>query len=347
MSGPKNFINRVKDELINYELCRFDIINPSPLDVKLLNRQDILKVGRLDGAIYYKATSRNVFNLIRQRRERFTKYFQFLNYIPKSSVVVLNNVLNSHLNRFSRIVQKKSNIVVFQSDFSRKMQDFFVGEYYKNRPFKVILNGVPTNIFNPSIESISLEGNPKLVITASFRLHKRLQDAVRLINFLKIKYPNVKLHVLGDMDNLTKSVISSLDTDHCIFHGRVASELLPKFYNACDVGLSPSMFDPCPNSVIEMMACGLPVISVLESGASELVEASDLLIKENLEMKYYELQTIESIPRIDVIKWSKKVEQVLDNKNKYDELMLERIEKELDIKIVAKKYANFIKDNSE
>ena len=40
------------------------------------------------------------------------------------------------------------------------------------------------------------------------------------------------------------------------------------------------------------------------------------------------------------------IEKVLDNKKHYSEFVLKRIEDELDIRIVAKKYANFIIKNS-
>jgi len=346
MSGPKNFVARVKKELQNYDLAPYEIINPSPNDTFLLDRYDILKVGRLDGAIYYKATSENLYNLIRQRRENISKFFNFLKYLPNSSTMFLNHSLNNKLNRFSRNVQKKSDVVIFQSEFSKKMQDIFVGAEYKNKPYITILNGVPIEIFNPYVEKIELEGSIKLVITASFRLHKRLQDAINLTNYLKKKYLGIKLHIIGDMDNLTKEMVTKLDTSSCVFHNRIKSELLPKFYNSCDIGLSPSMFDPCPNSVVEMMGCGLPVITTKESGASELIGIEELFIKENLPMKYYELQTAYTIPNIDINLWAKKVEEILDNKIKYKTLVLDRINKELDIKLVAKKYAQFIGENS-
>ncbi len=104
---------------------------------------------------------------------------------------------------------------------------------------------------------------------------------------------SIKLHVIGDIDNITKNYISGLDVSNTIFHGCIKSECLPEFYSSCDVGLSPSIFDPCPNSVVEMIACGLPVITTKDSGAAELVKNNDLIIKEDLKLSYMELQTIE------------------------------------------------------
>ena len=144
------------------------------------------------------------------------------------------------------------------------------------------------------------------------------------------------------MDVLTKNVLDKMDLSNTIMHGLVDSSLLPIFYRDCDLGLSPSMFDPCPNSVVEMMACGLPVITVGESGASELVEVDELIIYENLGLKYYELQTIDMIPKINIDKWVRVIKNVLRNNECYRNKMLSIVSRKLDIKVVAKKYAEFI-----
>ena len=53
-----------------------------------------------------------------------------------------------------------------------------------------------------------------------------------------------------------------------IFRRRIKRECLPEFCSSRDVGISPSIIDPCPNRAAEMAACGLPVITTKESGAS-------------------------------------------------------------------------------
>lgn len=345
--GPQNFLSRVNKELDDYDLKNYKIFNPNGEIKSYLDKDNLFKVARMDGALYYKSTSNNLYNLVLQRYYKYRKFFKLLKYLPNSSTMIMNCIINNYLNRNSKQLQEKSDIVIFQSKLSMQMQEKFVGSWFKKKPYTIIPNGIPLDIFNPNTEKINLEGYPKLVITASFRLHKRLQDAIRLTNSLKIsKYPNIKLHVIGDMDILTKNMLKNLDITNIVLHGRVDSELLPKFYNSCDVGLSPSMFDPCPNSVVEMMGCGLPVITVKESGASELIQVDDLIIEENLELKYYELQTLEKLPQIDIQKWSIVIEKVLNNYKSYKEKVLNIVQNQLDIKIIAKQYVEFIGVNS-
>ena len=296
-----------------------------------------VNIGRLDGVMYYKMTSDNLFNFIKQRKDREMALIKRMpNFLSESLTVPLNQ----YLNRINKKILKNSDAIIFQSKLSKNMHEKFIGRAKKRST--IILNGVPTNVFNPNVKKITLEGFPKLVITASFRLHKRLQDAIFVANLMSGKYPNIKLHIIGDIDKFTKKYIDRLDLSNCVFHGKLESRYLPSIYNSCDIGLSPSIFDPCPNSVVEMMGCGLPVISVKESGASELIGCSDLLIKEGLSLNFYELQTINKLPVVDGDKWIELIEKVLENKIFYSEAMLKRVEENLDIGIIAKKYADFI-----
>ncbi len=44
------------------------------------------------------------------------------------------------------------------------------------------------------------------------------------------------------------------------------------YYGAADTFVLPTLYDPFPNAAIEAMACGLPVITTLQSGAAEFIE---------------------------------------------------------------------------
>jgi glycosyltransferase involved in cell wall biosynthesis len=337
MSGPQNFLSRLDKALLIYDLPKYQIINPNNKGLVLLNNKELLNIGRLDGVKYYKATSTNLYNYIRQKKNL---NMSVLNYIPDFLVEKLTFPLNSYLNRINKNIIKNSHGIVFQSELSKNMHARFIGETADSSV--IILNGIPTEVFNPNIGKSSLEGYPRLVITASFRLHKRLQDAVNAVNMLRKKFPKIKLHIIGDFDLLTKELMFKLDLSSCVLHGRVDSESLPSIYNSCDLGLSLCIFDSCPNSVVEMMGCGLPVISNSHSGAVELLKCKDLIVKDDFEIDYIELQTAEKIPEINTEILVNAVEKVLDSREYYSDIVLERVEEELDIRLVAEKYANYI-----
>ena len=96
-----------------------------------------------------------------------------------------------------------------------------------------------------------------------------------------------------------------------------------------------------------MIGCGLPVLTNKESGASELIKEESLIISENIKFEYLPIYDNYWLPKINLEKWAEKIEFILDNKISLKEKMLKRIDEELDIRIVAKKYAEFIFSNEK
>ena len=56
-----------------------------------------------------------------------------------------------------------------------------------------------------------------------------------------------------------------------VHFGGVVSETAP-YYQAADLHLSPTRYDPFSNSCLEALACGCPVVTTPGNGASEVIE---------------------------------------------------------------------------
>lgn len=342
-TGPKLFVSRLMEHWSipsGVYLC-----NPDLASVRRAKQlASAIIVGRLDGTTYYRLTPRNVRGLLVQRRPAWRRW------VPRMTSSrpfpgFLQRWQDRYLDRGSVWLFKNADAVVFQSALSVRMHERFLGFDCESLKYKVIHNGVDTQEYTPDGSVGRLEGSPALLISASvYRLHKRLQDAIRVTNLLAKYYPRVKLHVIGEPDPLVSRLLAEIDSTRCVFHGRVSPEALPRIYAGADLQLSMSIFDPCPNVVCEGLASGLPVVTPVESGASELIgpENAHWAVHESLTLEHRELHVAEAIPRALEEQYIRVVDELLQKLGHEQAAARSRATDQLDIRDVAARYEAFV-----
>lgn len=146
---------------------------------------------------------------------------------------------------------------------------------------KIFPNGVDLSLFTKLDKTVcrnevGLKDGVFLVICVGNFQERKGQN--RLISAVeKIGNSSIKLILLGKGDTLRES-------DCVCYKGFCKHEELPKYLNAADVFAIPTRWEGCCNSIIEAMACGLPVISsdrsfnydVLDKSNSILVDPDDI-----------------------------------------------------------------------
>jgi len=129
---------------------------------------------------------------------------------------------------------------------------------------------------------------------------KGLEYALMAFKRLTNDFPNIKFKIIGDGDKKEKLI--KLKNDLSLNnHVEIISDIIPhnKIFSElknADIFLHPSVVDEkgrtegVPNSVIEAMATGMPVISTYHGGIPELVEngISGFLVKEKSVEELYE-----------------------------------------------------------
>jgi len=158
---------------------------------------------------------------------------------------------------------------IFQSEFQK---DFFKKWGYRGKKNTVIHNGAP-KIFKNMDFSIGKIHNPiRLVSNSNFKPFKRhdIIAKMSLLNELKI------VHVGKWSDKIKNHKVD--------VRGTLRHEEIVKIYKESDYLLHTAVADPCPNSIIEALNFGLPVIYNDSKGSSgELVRGNGIPIdKKNL-----------------------------------------------------------------
>ncbi len=158
--------------------------------------------------------------------------------------------------------------IIFQSEFSRKLFQSFMGK--RNCPQTVIPNGSPVSFSNEG-PKIKYGFNKTLLCSGNWRAHKRLDCIIE--GFLEYGARDTGLVIIGNApeDRINHSNIKFID--------RVPTYDLPQYLRGGDAFIHLSWLDNCPNSVVEVLSGGLPVLCTHNGGTKELVKDNGSVIE--------------------------------------------------------------------
>jgi len=162
--------------------------------------------------------------------------------------------------------------VVYQSRFIRRWWEDWYG--LTRTPGQVILNGVDLDAYAPAGHESSPPSPPYrlLVVEGSLAggLDTGLRAALRLAEILSDSFP-VELLVAGRVDARAAGGQAQKSRFPVRLLGTLPREEIPALMRSAHALFSAEINPPCPNSVIEALACGLPVIGFETGSLRELV----------------------------------------------------------------------------
>ena len=167
--------------------------------------------------------------------------------------------------------------IVYQSEFTNQWWEDWYGE--TRVPYTVIHNAVDLNVYNPDPRSKDLKADTNapdkyrlLLVEGSLAggLDSGLRWGVELAEKLSKVFP-IELLVVGRVDEVRKKEILSKAKADVKFLGVVPREEIPEIDRSAHLYFSAEVNPPCPNAVIEALACGLPVLGFDTGSLSELV----------------------------------------------------------------------------
>lgn len=137
---------------------------------------------------------------------------------------------------------------------------------------EAIWNGVDENVFVPTQNK---NGDRYILCTGRLSARKGLFDLVECGKYVCDKYPDVQFVITGkgELLNKLKARVNDLGLkDKFIFTGFVGRENLIKLYRNATIFVLPSHYEGLPTTIIEAMACGLPVVATDISGNVDVIE---------------------------------------------------------------------------
>lgn len=144
---------------------------------------------------------------------------------------------------------------------------------FKEKPVICIPNGLNSEIFTPrdkdySRELLNIPKGKKVILFVADSLSKNRKGFVFLKRaFEQLPNPNLVLCAIGNKNNNVES------SDNILELGLVYDErLMSVVYSAADVFVIPSLMDNLPNTVLESLMCGTPVIGFPVGGIPDMIQ---------------------------------------------------------------------------
>ncbi|OQX22104.1 MAG: hypothetical protein BWK75_01560 [Candidatus Altiarchaeales archaeon A3] len=263
---------------------------------------------------------------------------------------VLVSPKNSFINKLIlKYTLRNSDLILAESEILKKEMEL----YENSLNIKVIPWGINIDMFNRVTDlnqdiknlksELALGDSPIIISTRPFSPVYSIDTVIEAIPIVTKEIPNAKFILKNfgkgllfkeKMEDLAKNLNVS---HHIMFVDEVEYNELPKYLNSSDIYVSTSLSDSCSVSMLEAMACGLPVVVSDEPSNLEwikdgwngyifprkdyeaLAEKLIMLLKDKEKRKLFGKRNREIIEeRGDWDKNMEKVEQLYENLiNKY------------------------------
>jgi glycosyltransferase involved in cell wall biosynthesis len=140
----------------------------------------------------------------------------------------------------------------------------------------------------------NLRNHHELIFVSSANWHpqKRLNENIRVFKQLKRFYPTACLIVMGS----NAQVGSEKDV---YLTGSLPHNICGQVFRSADWMIHTAWLDHCPNTVVEALACGVPIICTEDGGTRDLIDGYGIVLKESTPYDF-SLTDYDSPPLLDV-----------------------------------------------
>jgi glycosyltransferase involved in cell wall biosynthesis len=202
---------------------------------------------------------------------------------PRS--VFVSGVRGLHVSELERLDSAKARLVLRLERLASGLVDVYDANSkgalellaeagIDRRRLRYIPNGLDVERWTPNSYRRT-ESVPVVLCVARFVLRKRHQDLLRAVAILRNRGVPLRLELIGDGPTLPdmKRLVGELELQEIVrFAGARNSDQVRDAMRGADIFCLSSRWEGMAGSVMEAMACGLPVVGSDVNGIAELVE---------------------------------------------------------------------------
>jgi len=227
------------------------------------------------------------------------------------------------LNKRKAEAVRQADGVIYQSKWAQKVGRIYLGD---GKIERVIFNGGP--IFkghgNKAMRDTAIMSTRKWIP------QKRLKHILKIFGTKMDKGP-FKLMVFGECD---KKLVRKFGSDKINFRGPQPQETVQLALRHAKFMIHPVWLDACPNSVVEALSNGCPVLSSNQGGTVELINCTCGAVIQDDDWDYRPVNLLKP-PPIDEDMWVNGIMSMFVGG--YDRMQTQHV----DIRNVAEQYIDF------
>jgi glycosyltransferase involved in cell wall biosynthesis len=188
--------------------------------------------------------------------------------MPLASDILLipkKNFLNRKITQFTI---KRADMITCDAETVKREIIQLSG--YPPEKIVVFPRGIDLSLFKPDIslrvtlrKRLGIEGKKVIIMNRSFEPIYGIEYFLKALPMVWAKVPNVYVLQIGSgpLENQLRKSVEELNLEPIVkFMGEVFNEEMPAYLNASDLYVSSSLSDGTSLSLLEAMACGLPVV---------------------------------------------------------------------------------------
>lgn len=260
-----------------------------------------------------------------------------MNWIHRKKRTSWRHFLRAEYGNFilSLIRARLADRIIYQSDFSHQWWERVYG--ISHRPWDVVHNGVDLELYNPNGASNIPSDHVRVLIvegTIGSGYEMGVEIAIQMGKRLVATYHrNVELMVVGRISKKIQLDETGHTNIIVTYLGEVPADRIPELDRSAHVLYSADLNPACPNSVIEAMACGLPIAAFDTGALPEIItQGSGQVVPYGGDPWNLEPPDIESL--------AKAVNNILDNQPRFRGAARQRAEEAFGLDRMVEGYLN-------